>query len=157
MTNNTVLQKIQYALRLEQDEIIRIFQHVGVQLDAKLAIGYFIDTKHEDYVACPNNMLSSFLEGLILERRGVNEKNPTPPVITDESLTNNAVLKKLKVALDFHDEDIRLVLERVKVDTKKVDLSALLRKKGHKHYKPCSDYVLESFLMGIRVAFKEKF
>lgn len=152
MTNNTILQKIQYALRLEAADILRIYKQIGVILEPKLAIGYFIDTKHENYVKCPHDMLCAFLEGLIIEKRGVNEKSPNAPIISDEPLTNNAIFKKLRVALDFHDEDIRLVLERAKVDTKKIDLSALFRKKGHKHYKACVDSVLESFLIGIRVS-----
>lgn len=152
MTNNTVLQKIQYALHLEIADILRIYKQVGVVLDPKLAISYFMDVKKENFVSCPNDMLCAFLEGLIIERRGANEKSPNPPVISDEPLTNNAIFKKLRVALNFHDEDIRIALERVKVDTKKVDLSALFRKMGHKHYKPCTDSILESFLMGIRIA-----
>ncbi|HHX16018.1 MAG TPA: DUF1456 family protein, partial [Fibrobacter sp.] len=37
MTNNTVLQKIQYALHLEIADILRIYKQVGVVLDPKLA------------------------------------------------------------------------------------------------------------------------
>ena len=34
----------------------------------------------------------------------------------------------------------------------KNDFSAIFRKKGHKHYKNCSDPVLDAFLKGIEAA-----
>jgi uncharacterized protein YehS (DUF1456 family) len=155
MTNNSVLQKIQFALRLTPAHIVRIYKAVGFPMDDKKAIGYFIDvTRHEDYLACPNQAVAAFLEGLIIERRGVNEKNPGPPQITELALDNNDVFKKLRIALDLHTEDLEAILERsnTDIDIEKVDFSSIFRKKGHKHYKGCPDALLEAFLLGVRFA-----
>jgi len=34
------------------------------------------------------------------------------------------------------------------------ELSALFRKPGHKHYRPCQDQVLRRFLHGMQLAFR---
>ena len=151
MTNNSVLQKIQFALHLTPEELARIFKHVAFPMDAKQLLGYFIDTKHEDFVACPHNALAAFLEGLIIERRGINEKNPAPTEFANTPLDNSDIFKKLRIALDLHTEDIEVILEKANVDIKKNDLSSIFRKKGHKNYKVCSDAILESFLARVRI------
>jgi len=156
MTNNTILQKIQFALHLTPEDNARIFAHVSFPIEPAQVVGYFIDRKHEDMLPCPNNALAAFLEGLIIDRRGVNEKNPTIPEFSTARLDNNDVLKKLRIAMDFHGEDVSLVLERAKADVHPNDLSNYFRKKGHKHYKVCPDDDLVSFLLGIRLCFKPK-
>jgi len=156
MTNNSALQKIQFAFRLELADVLRIFGLVNYPADTKMATGYFIDNKHEDFVACPNQALAAFLDGLIIERRGPSEKNPVPAEFPKLALDNNDIFKKLRIAMDLHAEDIEVVLGRASVDLTNIDLSAFFRKKGHKHYKVCSDKILESFLIGIRIAFKPK-
>lgn len=155
MTNNTVLQKIQYALRLSSEDIQRIFKLVDFAIEEKQVVGYFIDQKHEDFLPCPNIALNAFLAGLILDKRGVNEKNPAPPVITDTRLSNNDIFKKLRVAMDFHGEDIAIVLDRTNATVPPNDLASYFRKEGHKHYKVCPDPILESFLIGIRLCLRK--
>lgn len=151
MTNNSALQKIQYALRLTHEDLERIFKLIGFEITEAQIKGYFMDQKHEDFLPCPPIALSAFLEGLILEKRGVNEKSPTPPVPSNTPLNNNDIFKKLRVAMDFHGEDIAVVLDRANATVHPHDLSAYFRKDGHKHYKNCPDAILESFLLGIRL------
>lgn len=155
MTNNAALQKIQYAMRLSPEDMLRLFLRAEYPIEPQQIAGYIVDQKHEDFLPCPNIALAAFLEGLILEKRGVNEKNPGPPALTDASLNNNDIFKKLRVAMDFHGEDIAIVLDRAKAHVHPHDLSAYFRKKGHKHYKVCPDLVLESFLLGIRLCLRK--
>jgi uncharacterized protein YehS (DUF1456 family) len=156
MTNNSALQKIQFAFHLELADVLRIYERVHYPMDTQLATGYFIDNKHENYVACPNQALAAFLDGLIIERRGPSEKNPIPAEFPKLAMDNNDIFKKLRIAMDLHSEDVEVVLGRANLDLTNIDLSAIFRKKGHKHYKVCSDKILESFLIGIRIAFKPK-
>ena len=151
MTNNSILQKIQFALNLSTADIVNIFHLAKFAIaDEKTAAGYFIDQKTEAYVPCPNQALAAFLDGLIISRRGVNEKNPVPSEYSDAHLDNNDVFKKLRIAFDFHTEDLEVIFEKAMAEVTKNDLSAFFRKKGHKHYKVCSDPILTSFLIMIR-------
>ena len=64
-------------------------------------------------------------------------------------LTNNDILKKLRVALSFKDSDILECLELVDFKMNKSELSALFRNIDHPNYKECGDQVLRNFLNGL--------
>lgn len=66
-------------------------------------------------------------------------------------LTNNDILKKLRVALSFKDTDILECLELVDFKMTKTELSALFRNIDHPNYKECGDQVLRNFLNGLIV------
>ena len=64
-------------------------------------------------------------------------------------MTNNDILKKLRIALDFKDTDMLEVLALTDFIMSKTELSALFRKEGHKNYKECGDQLLRRFLDGL--------
>jgi uncharacterized protein YehS (DUF1456 family) len=64
-------------------------------------------------------------------------------------MTNNDILKKLRVALHFRDEDIIHVLSLVDFQITKSELSAVFRKEDHPNYKECGDQLLRNFLNGL--------
>ena len=64
-------------------------------------------------------------------------------------LTNNDILKKLRVALSLRDEDVIEILKLSEFDLTKSELSALYRKQGHPNYKECGDQLLRNFLDGL--------
>lgn len=64
-------------------------------------------------------------------------------------MTNNDILKKLRVALSLRDDDILKILELVDFKISKSELSAFFRKEGHPNYRPCGDQVLRNFLNGL--------
>lgn len=64
-------------------------------------------------------------------------------------LTNNDILKKLRVALSLRDEDIIEILKLSDFEVSKSELSALFRKEDHPNYKPCGDQLLRNFLNGL--------
>jgi uncharacterized protein YehS (DUF1456 family) len=66
-------------------------------------------------------------------------------------LTNNDILKKLRVALSFKDSDILECLELAGFKMNKSELSALFRSIDHPNYKECGDQVLRNFLNGLIV------
>ncbi|MDO9188928.1 MAG: DUF1456 family protein, partial [Sulfurimicrobium sp.] len=92
----------------------------------------------------------SFLDGLIILRRGKMEPRPEEPVKKQERrLTNNAILKKLRVAFELKEEDMHKILELAGFSVSKPELSALFRLKGHKNYRTCGDQLLRNFLKGL--------
>jgi len=64
-------------------------------------------------------------------------------------LTNNDILKKLRVALELKDDDIVHILKLAEFDVTKSELAALFRKPDHPNYKECGDQLLRNFLNGL--------
>jgi uncharacterized protein YehS (DUF1456 family) len=64
-------------------------------------------------------------------------------------LTNNDVLKKLRVALQLRDDDIIHIMSLVNFRVTKSELTALFRKEDHPNYMECGDQFLRNFLNGL--------
>ena len=64
-------------------------------------------------------------------------------------LSNNDILKKLRVALQLRDDDVIKILKLADYDITKSELNALYRDKDHPNFKPCGDQILRNFLNGL--------
>jgi uncharacterized protein YehS (DUF1456 family) len=64
-------------------------------------------------------------------------------------MTNNDILKKLRVALQLRDDDIVKILALVDFKISTNELSAIFRKEDHPNYKECGDQLLRNFLNGL--------
>lgn len=64
-------------------------------------------------------------------------------------LTNNDILKKLRVALSLHDTEIIHILSLVNYTISKSELGAFFRDPDHTNFRPCGDQVLRNFLNGL--------
>ena len=64
-------------------------------------------------------------------------------------LTNNDILKKLRVALKLRDDDIVEILNLVDYKVTKSELGAFFRSVEHPNYKPLQDQILRNFLNGL--------
>lgn len=64
-------------------------------------------------------------------------------------LSNNDILKKLRVALELKDDDVIKILKLVDFDITKSEISALYRNPDHQNFKPCGDQLLRNFLNGL--------
>ena len=103
--------------------------------------------------------MDSFLNGLIIFKRGKQEPKPGQPqgpavaAARNESV-NNLLLKKVKIALALTSEDMLEILEDAGVTISKGELSAVLRKEGHKNYKTCLDRYARNFLKGLALRYR---
>ena len=61
-------------------------------------------------------------------------------------MTNNDILKKLRVALMLRDDQIVEILELVDFRITKSELGAFFRAEDHENYMECGDQVLRNFL-----------
>lgn len=95
--------------------------------------------------------LAYFLNGLIIKKRG--KKDDALPV-AEKTLTNNMILRKLKIALELKDEDILEMLERLDIHLSKHELSAFFRKPTQSQYRLCKDQVLRNFLRGLQLKYR---
>lgn len=64
-------------------------------------------------------------------------------------MTNNDILKKLRVALRLRDDDILQILQLVDFKISKSELGALFRNEEHPNYRECGDQILRNFLNGL--------
>jgi len=63
-------------------------------------------------------------------------------------MTNNDILKKLRIALDLKESDLFTIFELGEKPINKSLLSSFFRKSNHKNYRECNDDNLTAFLDG---------
>jgi uncharacterized protein YehS (DUF1456 family) len=64
-------------------------------------------------------------------------------------MSNNDILKKLRVALQLRDDQIVDILKLVNFNVSKAEIGALFRNEDHPNFKPCGDQILRNFLNGL--------
>ena len=60
----------------------------------------------------------------------------------------------MKIALELTSEDMLELFEKAGVTVTKGELSAFLRKEGHKNYKECLDKYARNFLKGLAIKYR---
>ncbi len=69
-------------------------------------------------------------------------------------VSNNDVLKKLRVALQLRDDEIVEILKLVDFKITKSELSAFFRSEDHENFVKAGDQVLRNFLNGLVIHFR---
>lgn len=151
MNNNDILRRLRYALDISNPTMIEIFQLSGCTIEQPTLVKLLKKEEEEEFISCSNPLMSLFLDGFIVLKRGKREADSEQPPKPDASLNNNAILKKLRIALDLKEDDMLAIMKLAGVAISKSELSALFRNKGHKHYKECGDQFLRNFLQGLTV------
>ena len=64
-------------------------------------------------------------------------------------MSNNDIMKKLRVALHLRDDEIIKILKLVDFSITRSELSAIFRNDDHPNFKPCGDQLLRNFLNGL--------
>jgi len=64
-------------------------------------------------------------------------------------MSNNDILKKLRVALELTTDDIIKIIELVGLKVTKAELGDIFRSDDHPNFKPCGDQILRNFLNGL--------
>lgn len=151
MNNNDILRRVRYALDISNPGMIDIFKLSGCTLELATLLKLLKKEEETDFISCSNPLLSFFLDGLIIHRRGRRDRDDGQPQKPDASLNNNAILKKLRIALDLKEDDMLVIMKLAGIVISKSELSALFRNKEHKHYKECGDQFLRNFLQGLTI------
>ncbi|MCK5675168.1 MAG: DUF1456 family protein, partial [Spirochaetales bacterium] len=60
---------------------------------------------------------------------------------------------KLKIALNYKSDEILEIMSLADFPLRKLELSALFRKPGNKHFRECRDEVLEGFFRGLEIKY----
>lgn len=150
MDNNDFLRRFRYALDVRDAVMLNIFALGGCRVDGDRLRQMLKKETEPDFLVCGDSALAGFLDGLITLNRGASDQAP-PAGSRPPALTNNDILKKIKIALALRQEDLMDIFSLAGVRMSKGELSALFRKKGHKNYRPCQDQFLRLFLKGLGI------
>lgn len=154
MTNNDILRQLRYALNINDSTMIEIFKLADHEIEQSNLTGFLKKENEEGFVNCNDDVLGYFLDGLILQKRGRKEIKPGETRKSESRLTNNTILKKLRIALELKEDDMLGILKLANVDISKSELTALFRREGHKNYKECGDQFLRKFLKGLSIRYR---
>jgi len=149
MINNDVLRSVRYMLDLSDQKVVEIARLADPAFDIEKdeVRSLLLKEGEPGHVACTDGLLARFLDGLIVHRRGRDERLPSRPV--ESRISNNVVLKKLRVAFELTDVDMHQVFVDAGFPVSKPELSALFRQPGHRNFRPCGDQMLRNFLKGL--------
>ena len=147
MINNDVMRSVRYILNVNDAKIAEITRLTGCEIPDSEAVAYLKKEDEDGFNPCPDRIMAHFLDGLVIYKRGKDESRPTPPI--ELPVTNNMVLKKLRVAFELKEDDMHAILQSVDFPVSKPELNALFRKAGHSNYRVCGDQLLRNFLKGL--------
>ena len=152
MTNNDVLRRIRYTFNFDDSKMIAIFALAGLEVTRAEISDWLKKDDDPDYKNCGDLQLATFLNGLIIEKRG---KKDGPQPEPEKTLNNNIIFRKLKIALNLQADDVIEMINKADFRISKHELSAFFRKPGHKHYRECKDQVLRYFLKGMQLKYRD--
>ncbi|WP_293712112.1 MULTISPECIES: DUF1456 family protein [unclassified Stenotrophomonas] len=149
MINNDVLRSVRYMLDLSDGMVVDtiLLADPAFNVDPAQVHDFLRKDDEPLFETCPDAVLARFLDGLIYHFRGRDESQPQRP--PEKRITNNIVLKKLRVAFELKDVDMHAIFESAGFPVSKPELSALFRQPDHKNYRECGDQLLRAFLKGL--------
>ena len=151
MNNNDVLRRIRYSFDFEDSKMMAVFGLGGLEVTRAEISDWLKRDDDPDYKTCSDQQLATFLNGLIVDKRG---KRDGPQPEPETQLNNNIVFRKLRIALNLQAEDVLKLVNQADFRISKHELSAFFRKPGHKHHRECKDQVLRNFLKGIQLKYR---
>lgn len=147
MLNNDVLRSLRYTLDVSDAQIAEIIRLGGGAASPEEIEAVLKKDDEPGFVECADELLAYFLDGLVTFKRGKDDSRPAQPF--ELPITNNLVLKKLRVAFELKEDDMHAIMHSVDCPVSKTEMSALFRKFGHSNYRTCGDQFLRNFLKGL--------
>ena len=148
MDNNHVLRSLRYTLKISDSKMIEIFDLGEHKISKEELLNLLKHEEDTGFLVCSSKVLLSFLDGLIIHKRGKQE-NKTGSPQKSSTLNNNVILKKIRIALNFKEEDMLETFKLVDLQVSKSELTAIFRRSDHKNYKECGDQFIRNFLKGL--------
>lgn len=143
MTNNDVIRRVRYIFDMSDRQVATLFKLANHRVDQVKVSAWL--KKEDDPLSetISDRELAIFLNGLIIEKRGKRE-GPTPP--PEEKLSNNMILRKLKIALNLTTDDILELYTSIDKKISKNELSDFFRNPSHPSYRTIGGQYLRNFL-----------
>jgi len=147
MLTNDVLRSVRFMLKVGDSTLADIIR-LGGGTVAPMQVAAFLKREDEPgFGEVDAKPLGQFPGGLFLPRRGPPPPGKAAPV--EKHVTNNTVLKKLRVAFELKEDDLGQMLHSAGFEISRPELSALFRKPDHPNFRPCGDQFLRAFLKAL--------
>ena len=153
MTNNNIIRSLRYMLEINNAKVAEICKLGGLEVTKNQIHAFMQNEEDPEYVKCSDEIMAHFLDGVIIFKRGKEEGREPSPI--ELPVSNNLVLKKLKVAFELKEEELLQMITSTGFVFGKSELSSFLRKKDHRNYRPCGDQVLRYFLKGLTLKLRQ--
>lgn len=152
MINNDVIRSIRYTLNISDQKLVEIVGLAGLSVPLVDIQDILLNEEDPQFLECDDELMAHFLDGLIYLKRGKDESKP--PVPFEFPITNNTILKKLRVAFELKEDAIHEILNLAGCSLGRSELSAFMRKSDHSNYRECGDQVLRYFLKGLKLKYR---
>lgn len=148
MTNNDIIIGLRYILRVQDAKLVEIVESSGYLVTQNEMQSYLKREDEPGFALCPDEVFAHFLDGMVIYKRGVDKTRRPHPI--ELPVSNNLVLKKIRVAFKLKDTDmISLIQKSGVVKVTKAELGAFFRSRDHRNYRECGDQFLRNLLKGL--------
>jgi uncharacterized protein YehS (DUF1456 family) len=147
MTNNDKLRRLRYALNITDAQVAEAITRTGEETRLDQVENWLRREDEAGYLEISDATLCRFLDGLVIERRGPRADGSIPEPLA--FLSNNEILKKLRIALELRDDELSAIFGRADFVVSKAELGSFFRKEGHRNYRKCPEQVLRKFFIGL--------
>ncbi len=151
MINNDIYRRLRYLFGYHYDHVVALFAATGFEVSEIQYKGWAGKEEEDRFIMMTDRELAIFLNGIIIERRGAQEGPPPTP---EDEMSNNTILRKLKIAFNMRSEDMLGIFALVDRNLSPHELSAFFRKPSHKSYRYVKGQYLRNFLMGLQLKYK---
>jgi uncharacterized protein YehS (DUF1456 family) len=151
MTNNDILRRLRYTFDFNDSKMVSLFGLADLKVSQEQIINWLRKEDDPEYQNCTDTKLATFLNGLIIDKRG---KKDGPQPVPEKNINNNIIFMKLKIALNLKAEDVLEIMALADLKVSKHELSAFFRRPDHKHYRACKDQILRNFLKGVQIKYR---
>lgn len=152
MNNNDTLRRLRYTFDYSDSEVIGLFQSGGKEVTRAQISEWLKSDDDPDFKPIYDIDLAAFLNGFINLKRGKKEGPQAKP---EKSVSNNVIMRKIKIALNLRDDDMIAIFTLAKLKVSKHEISALFRKPDQRQYRPCKDQFLRNFLHGLQLKYRQ--
>jgi len=145
------MRRIRFTFDFSDSEMINMFALADFEVSRAEVSDWLKRDDDPEFRELLDVQLAVFLNGFIVLNRGRKEGLQPEP---EQLLSNNAIFRKLKIALNLKDEEILSILERADMKISKHELSAFFRNPNQSQYRPCNEQMLRKFLIGMQKKYK---
>jgi len=144
VTNNDALKSIRYLLNASEILLVNITDLADYTVPLEEMSAYLKSEDDPGHEPCRHEVMAHFLNGLVIFKRGKDPSRSLPPI--EIPVTNNVVLKKIRIAFELKDTDILALIEKAGLKITPSELSAFFRKSDHRNFRECGDQYLRAVL-----------
>ncbi len=146
MTNNDIFKQLLSLFEWSPSKVVEVHGILSHEIEESHVQRWLVAVKDPNFLVMKDVELSTFLNALICDMRG---KKEGPQPVPEKKISNNIVMKKLKIALNLQNEDLLQVFSLSGVTLSPYELTAFFRKPNHKNYRAMKDAQLRKFIAGL--------